>query len=230
MTSRIRYSLANSRQSSVQEEGDLGADLVLAAFLDRILGTAVALPVYRLCVLLVGEGVDVYLVRYHECGVEAQTEVTDDLDRSLVLSLYLSRKSVAPENAIWCDVLLHLVRRHTKTVIDELQCFLLRVDDDLNLLSYIRPDSSYSPIISSLFSFVIASQPLEISSRTKMSWSEYSHFLIIGKIFSLLIERLPVRLLIMNNSFLFFSKKVKRIFTFRFVIWFGNTGADLLPV
>ena len=39
--------------------------------------------------------------------------------------------------------------------------------------------------------FVIASHPLEINSLTKMSWSEYSHFLMIGKMFSLLIERLP---------------------------------------
>ena len=28
---------------------------------------------------LIGEGIDVYLVRYHECGVEAQTEMADDL-------------------------------------------------------------------------------------------------------------------------------------------------------
>ena len=32
---------------------------------------------------------------------------------------------------------------------------------------------------------------LEIISLTKMSWSEYTHFLIIGKMFSLLFERLP---------------------------------------
>ena len=112
-----------------------------------------------------------------------------------------------------CDVLFDLGRRHTKTGIDELQSLLLWVDDDLNLL-LISVRIFILPIIS-LASFVIASQPLEITSRAKMSWSEYSHFLIIGKIFSLLIERLPVRLLIMNNSFLFFSKKVKRIFAFR---------------
>ena len=37
----------------------------------------------------------------------------------------------------------------------------------------------------------MASQPLDTNSLKKMSWSEYNHFLIIGKIFSLLIERLP---------------------------------------
>ena len=62
-----------------EEEGDLGADLRAVAFLDRILGAAVTLPVYRLSVLLVGEGVDVYLIGYHEYRVEAESEVTDDL-------------------------------------------------------------------------------------------------------------------------------------------------------
>ena len=100
MTSRIRYSFANSRQSSEQEEGDLGADLSAAAFLDRILSTAIALPVYRLCVLLVGEGVDVYLVRYHEYGVEAETEVTDDLVVRRFILIFIQEIGCAGE----CDL------------------------------------------------------------------------------------------------------------------------------
>ncbi len=102
-----------------EEEGDLGADLSAATFLDRILSTAIALPVYRLCVLLVGEGVDVYLVRYHEYGVEAETEVTDDLVVRRFILIFIQEIGCAGECDL-CDVLLDLCRRHTKTGIDEL--------------------------------------------------------------------------------------------------------------
>ena len=37
----------------------------------------------------------------------------------------------------------------------------------------------------------MASQPFDTISRAKMSWSEYSHFLIIGNMFSLLMDKLP---------------------------------------
>ena len=74
-----------------------------------------------------------YLVRYHEYGVEAETEVTDDLVVRCFILIFIQEIGCAGECDL-CDVLLDLCRRHTKTGIDELQRLLLRVDDDLNLL------------------------------------------------------------------------------------------------
>ena len=49
---------------------------------------------------LVGEGVDVYLVRYHECGVEAETEVTDDLVVRCLILIFIQEIGCAGE----CDL------------------------------------------------------------------------------------------------------------------------------
>ena len=85
-----------------------------------------------------------HLVRYHECGVEAQAEMTDDLILvGLVLVLLHEIRCAGKCDLV--DVLLDLVRRHTKTVIDELQGLLLRVHDDLNLVSYILRECHTRP-------------------------------------------------------------------------------------
>jgi hypothetical protein len=39
--------------------------------------------------------------------------------------------------------------------------------------------------------FWVASTAFETNSRKKISWSEYKNFLIIGKMFSVLMEILP---------------------------------------
>ena len=44
---------------------------------------------------------------------------------------------------------------------------------------------------STMRSLVMASQPLETTSRMKMSLSEYSHFLMIGMIFCASIDTFP---------------------------------------
>ena len=211
-----------------EEKGDLGADLRAAAFLDRILRTAVALPVYRLCVLLVGEGVDVYLVRYHEYGVEAESEVTDDLVVRRLILIFIQKIGCAGECDL-CDVLLDLCRRHTKTGIDELQRLLLRVDDDLNLL------------LISIRIFILAHH-LKLGQLCDRIASVGDHLTgkdVVVRIQPLFNNRKNIFAVNRKTScafthneqlLLIFSKKVKRIFAFRFVIWFGNTGADLLPV
>ena len=56
---------------------------------------------------------------------------------------------------------------------------------------------------------MIASQPFEINSLKKISWSEYNHFLIIGKIFSLLIDKLPCVLIKFTSPSYLINNDVK---------------------
>ena len=120
---------------------------------------------------------------------------------SFVLSLYCARKSVAPENAIW------LIYSSTSSAVMpsplsmNFRVFSSGFTRTCTCGLYFS-GSVYSPIISSFFSLVIASHPLEISSRKKISWSEYNHFLIIGKILSLLMESDPCFSLILYTAFL----------------------------
>ena len=84
---------------------------------------------------------------------------------SFALSLYFSSKICRAGKCDLVDVFLHLIRSHAETVIDKLaMVFVIRIYDNLDLVLYSLPDSSYSPISSSFFNFVMASQPLEISS------------------------------------------------------------------
>ena len=68
------------------------------------------------------------LVGYHKCRIEAQSEMTDDLIVRLLLSLYFSRKSVAPEKAIWVMYSSTSSLVHAETVIDEFQGLVIRID------------------------------------------------------------------------------------------------------
>ena len=58
---------------------NLRADLGPRSFLHVELRTAVALPMNRLRTVLIRQRVDVYLVRHHECRIESQAEMTDNL-------------------------------------------------------------------------------------------------------------------------------------------------------
>ena len=82
-------------------------------------GATIAGPVNRSSPLFIGKGIDGYLVRYHKCGVEAQSEVSDDLIViGLVLVLLNEVRCTGKGDPV--DVFLHFIGRHTETVIDEL--------------------------------------------------------------------------------------------------------------
>ncbi len=112
----------------VQEQGDLGTDLCAGSLGHIVLGAAVAFPVNRLCALLIGQSIDMNLVRYHEGRVKAQSEMTDDLIVIGLVLVFLQEIRRAGKGDL-VDVFLHFVCRHTKSGIDEFQCFLLRVYD-----------------------------------------------------------------------------------------------------
>ena len=110
---------------------DLCAEGFPLAVLHRELARAVALPVNRLRAVLIGERVDRDLLRHHECRVEAQAEVTDDLVViRLVLVLGHERLRAGERDVI--DVFLDLVRRHADTVVDDLNRLLLRIQHDID--------------------------------------------------------------------------------------------------
>ena len=90
---------------------------------------------------------------------------------SFALSLYFSRKSFAPEKAIW------LMYSSTSSAVMPMPLSSKRMVFRSGLTRTRMPYSSpsgrvNSPMRESFFSFVTASQPLEIISRRKMSWSE----------------------------------------------------------
>ena len=65
--------------SSFKIKDNLGTTAFLVALIHLKLSAALRLPVNRLCAFLIGKGIDRNLVRYHECRIETQTEMTDDL-------------------------------------------------------------------------------------------------------------------------------------------------------
>ena len=124
---------------------------------------------------------------------------------SFVLSLYCSRNFVAPENAI-CVMYSSTSSAVIPIPLSVIFSVFFSGSAITRIWALYPSGIWYSPITSSFFSLVIASQPLDTSSLKKMSWSEYSHFLIIGKILSLLIERLPCfSAMITSHSFVVFS-------------------------
>ena len=73
-----------------------------------------------------------HLVGYHECGIETETEMTDDLILVGLVLIFLHKLCCAGESDLG-NVLLYLIRCHTKTVIDKLHGFGFRIDDNLDL-------------------------------------------------------------------------------------------------
>ena len=87
----------------------------------------------RLCAFHIAQCIDMDLVSYHKCRVEAQTEVTDDLVL-ICLTLVLFEEFICTGEGDLRDILFDLVHRHADTGIDELECFLIRVHNDMNFV------------------------------------------------------------------------------------------------
>ena len=72
-----------------------------------------------------------YFIRYHECGIEAQSEMTDDLVGIALVLIFLNEIRCAGKCDL-VDVLFHFVVSHAQTVILEGQCLLFRIHDDIH--------------------------------------------------------------------------------------------------
>ncbi len=110
----------------IQVQRDLCSMAFLAAFAHLIFRTAVAYPVHRLGILLIGKGINLHQICHHERGIEAQTEVSDDLVIvGLVLILLDEIRRTGEGDLV--DVLFNLFLGHTDTVVAEGNGLLLRI-------------------------------------------------------------------------------------------------------
>ena len=189
ITSFALYSLANSQLSSLRQRV---TSVPIVDLSESLMSYSVP-PSHSQCTALepsLNERVSIVTLSATMNAEQKPRPKCPIIWSSLVLSLYFSRNASAPENAIW-----QIYSLTSSAVIPiPLSIILIVFLSELTFTSSLYSVSSagsYSPIKSSFLSFVIASQPLEISSRQKMSWSEYIHFLIIGNIFWLLIDKLP---------------------------------------
>ena len=71
-------------------------------------------------------------VSYHECGVETKSEMTDNLVIVCFVFVFLDEISSTGKCDL-VDIFFDFVSSHTKTVINEFQSFLFRVDDYADL-------------------------------------------------------------------------------------------------
>ena len=109
------------RLSSVKEESDLCTDGCLAAVTRSYTLCRRRIPsVPAVAPSLVGEGIDVYFIGYHECGIKTKTEMTDHLIFVCLVFVFLKKISRTGESDL-CDVFFDFVCCHTKTGIDEFQ-------------------------------------------------------------------------------------------------------------
>ena len=111
----------------VDIEGDFRPDLSPASLFHIKFRSPVALPMHRLCSLFIRKRINVYLVRYHKCGIKAKAEVSDNLVL-IRLVLILFKKVRRPGKSDLIDIFLHLVRRHADPVINKFQRLFFRVD------------------------------------------------------------------------------------------------------
>ena len=82
---------------------------------------------------LIGQRIDRNLMRYHERGIKAQSEMSDNLILiRLILVLVQEILSSGERNLV--NIFLHLIRGHTDSVIDELNGLLVRIHANLNLI------------------------------------------------------------------------------------------------
>ena len=69
-----------------------------------------------------------YFICYHECGIESQSEMTDDLISIGIIFIFFN-KICGTRKSYLCNVFFYFFRCHTKAIIDELHGLILCADD-----------------------------------------------------------------------------------------------------
>ena len=87
----------------------------------------------RLCVFLIRKSIDRNLVRYHECRIETQTEMTDDLV-FVCLVLIFCQEILCTGKCDLVNVLFHFLGSHTDTIILDGDRLVLGINGNLNLI------------------------------------------------------------------------------------------------
>ena len=83
------------------------------------------------------------LVGNHERGIKTEAEMSDYLILIGLALIFLQEFTGTRESNL-CDVLLHLVICHTDTVVDELQCLVVRIDFNMYLILVLAFRSEFS--------------------------------------------------------------------------------------
>ena len=115
----------------IQVQGNFCTDGIFCALADGVFRTAVTFPVYRGCAILVGERINFYIVSHHKYGIEAKSEMTDDLILIGLILIFLQKSGSAGESDL-CNILLDFSLRHTKSGINKFQCFFFGINDHLD--------------------------------------------------------------------------------------------------
>ena len=114
-------------------EDDLRPHLTPVAVTHLKIRSALRFPVNGRLPVLIRFRIDLHAVRHHKGRVESESKVPDDLVFArLVLIFFKKISSAGKRDAV--NVFLHLVRRHTESVIDKSNRFLLGIDEYLDLL------------------------------------------------------------------------------------------------
>ena len=77
-------------------------------------------PMYRFCSFFVGQGLDLYSIRYHERRIKSQTKMSDDSGALFALFFIFFQKFGCTGEGNLCNIFFHFICRHTKTIIYKL--------------------------------------------------------------------------------------------------------------
>ena len=114
-----------------QMQGDCGAEGIPLCLFQAVLASAVALPVDRGGVRLIGLCIDGDHVGDHESGIEAQAEVADDLVAAGLVLIFLKEGFRAGEGDV-VDIFTDFVGGHAKAVVCYLNGLFGRVRDHVD--------------------------------------------------------------------------------------------------
>ena len=115
----------------IQIQGHRGSHFCLGSFVHLIVCAALAYPVYRLCALFIGKGIDMHFISNHERRIESQSKVADHIVFCSFVFIFLQKFGGSGKCDL-CNVFLHLFCRHTDTVIGKFQCLLFWIYFHLN--------------------------------------------------------------------------------------------------
>ena len=101
---------------------------------DLIIHPVIRFPGYSRSILLEGFCIDTDLIRHHECGIETETEMSDDAAGIRALFLILLNEVHRAGESDLIDVLIDFLFRHTDTIIGKLDRSRLTVIVDMELI------------------------------------------------------------------------------------------------
>ena len=114
----------------IEEKSDLCSRFCFVSVCHLILRTTVTGPMYRCGTLLVRESINMNFICNHKCRIKSKSEMTDHLIIRCFILIFL-KKLCGTGKSDLCDIFLYFICCHTNTVIDKLQGFLIRINDNI---------------------------------------------------------------------------------------------------